>query len=149
MYSNENEWGTSGGFTRDEVMLSTTWAAGAAFRNFSIGTALNPTVFLFGGDAIFDPDWQGHGVGKDDWQKTARTAIKYGAELDFEPESPFTKRIMGSVQMAITEAVAQENGEIIWDWPNSRLIVDTPRAKIYAGISNDRRFTFRDGVMIE
>ncbi len=151
IYSNENEWGTSGGFTRDEVMLSATWAAGAAFRNFSIGAAANPTVFLFGRDAIFDPDWQGHGVGKDDWQKTARTAIKYGAELDFEPESPFTKRIMGSVQDGdFTEAVAPGNGEIIWDWPNSRLIVDTPRAKIYAGVfPNDRRFTFRDGVMIE
>ena len=45
IYSNEDEWGTSQGFARDEVMLSVAWAVGAAFRNFAIKSAPNPTRF--------------------------------------------------------------------------------------------------------
>ena len=106
---------------------------------------------MFGGDAIYNPDWQGHGVGADDWQKTARTAIKYGAELDFEPQLPFAKRIEGPTQDGdFTDAVVPGDGEIVWDWPNKRLIVDTARAKIYAGVlPDDRRLTFHDGVTVE
>jgi hypothetical protein len=149
LYSKDDQWGASKGFARDEVLASVVWAAGAAFRNFGIEAVERPTTFLFGRDAIFNPDWLGHGKGPDDWQKTARSAIKYGAELAFQPEAAFEKRIEGPVQDGdFKEAVA--SGEILWDWPNGRLIVDTPHAKIYAGLfPQNRKITFKDGVVVE
>jgi hypothetical protein len=150
LYSKDDQWTSSDGFGRDEVLASVAWAAGAAFRHFGIQAAKNPTTFLFGRDAIFNPDWVGHGSGADDWQKTARTAIKYGAELAFQPAAPFGKQIKGPVQDGDFKEAVASGDEILWDWPNGRLIVDTPYAKIYAGVfPRDRRLTFKDGVKVE
>jgi len=148
-YATVSEYGSSPGFARDEVMLSATWAAGAAFRNLGIPTAPTPTEFEFGCEALYDG--RDGGLEAGDWQTIARTAFKYGAALDFEPNAPFGRRVAGPVQAGdFTEPVALDDGAIDWDWPNGRLVVDTPYVKIYAGeFPADRRYRFRDGITIE
>lgn len=150
IYSNDDQWGASRGFGHDEVLASVAWATSAAFRNFGIAAAKNPTAFAFGRDAIFDPDWPDHGGGADAWNMIARTAIKYGAELAFEPEAAYGERILGPVQDGDFQQAVASGGEIVWDWPNGRLIVDTPYAKIYAGkFPADGKLNFKDGVTVQ
>jgi hypothetical protein len=150
LYSGDDQWASSGSFGRDEVLASVAWAAGAAFRNFGIHAAKNPTTFAFGQEAIFNPDWPNHGSGEDDWRKTARTAIKFGAELAFEPDAAYGKRIVGPVQDGDFQQAVASGDDILWDWPNGRLIVDTPYAKIYAGkFPTDRTLVFKDGVTVQ
>jgi hypothetical protein len=150
LYSGDDQWASSGSFGRDEVLASVAWAAGAAFRNFGINAAKNPTTFAFGQEAIFNPDWPNHGSGEDDWRKTARTAIKFGAELAFEPDAAYGKRIVGPVQDGDFQQAVASGDDILWDWPNGRLIVDTPYAKIYAGkFPTDRTLVFKDGVTVQ
>lgn len=151
LYAKDNQWASTPGFARDEVMLSATWAVGAAFRNFGIEPAPSPTVFTFGRDAIYAPDWRSDAETTEAARRVARTAFKYGAELAFEPEGPFAGRVEGPVQEGdFAGPVETGNGEIRWDWPEGRLIVDTPFVKIYAGVfPPDRRLEFRDGVTVE
>lgn len=150
LYSVENQWDSTPGFARDEVMLSVAWAAGAAFRNFGIPSAPNPTVFRFGADALFDPARRDEAKAAETWRQIARTAYQYGAELAFEPAESFAERVAGPVREGdFTEPLGVADGAIRWDWPEGRLVVDTPYVKIYAGrFPADRQFEFADGVRI-
>jgi hypothetical protein len=150
LYSKDDQWDSTPGFARDEVMLSAAWAAGAAFRHFGIPTATRPTVFRYGADALFDTDWRDDATATEAWRQIARTAYQYGAELAFAPDESFADRVEGPVRDGdFTEALEVADGAIRWDWPHGRLIVDTPRVKIYAGrFPQDRQFEFADGVRI-
>jgi hypothetical protein len=150
LYSKNDQWDSTPGFARDEVMLSAAWAAGAAFRHFGIPPAPNPTVFRFGAEALFDLQWRDEATANEAWRQIARTAYQYGAELAFAPDGPFVERVEGPVREGdFTEPLAVADGAIRWDWPHGRLIVDTPRVKIYAGrFPEDRQFEFTDGVRI-
>jgi len=150
-YARKDQWESTSSFARDEVMLSAAWAAGAAFRNFGIAAAPHPTLFRYGAGALFDLGWRDPDAASEGWRRIARTAYAYGAELAFEPDADFDERVEGPVQAKpFAGPVVAGDGQIRWDWPNGRLLVDTPYVKIYAGMfPADRRFAFADGVTLE
>jgi hypothetical protein len=69
--------------------------------------------------------------------------------LRFRPENDSEVTVNGAPppeDKRITEAVRSGEG-ILWDWPNERLIIDTPTAKAYIGRTAPS-YAFQDGITV-
>ena len=123
----------------DPAMCSAMAAAGEIFRNGLIRPAPAPAVREAGADSIFGyKDYFGvPDAGLDVFTK--------GSKVAFNPALPKTAR-SGKKPSAAAGALVSEGGEITWDWPNGRLIIDTPTACALVGAP--AAHTFRNGIAV-
>lgn len=124
----------------DPVMCSALALAGQLFLAEAVRPASRPTVFRVGRNAPFKYKWF-NGI------SLRKAAFGPGAHIEFDPEQDEDLVVDGRVMEGqIKEAVA--GGEdVLWDWPNGRLIIDAPTAKAYVG-PPARAFRFRDGIVL-
>jgi hypothetical protein len=126
----------------DPVMCSAMSIAGQIFLRHDIHPATQPAVFEVGAKALFGYDhYAGAGV--------ARQTFVRGATIRFRADSPSGISLDGAAppeNQPLTDAVASGD-QILWDWPNGRLIIDTPTAKAYVGKFRGP-FKFKDGIVL-
>lgn len=132
-------------FENDPVMSSAIAAAGRLFLNGMIEEAPAPVTYTIGKQAIFSYDVF-NGIGS---RQMSRNTLSQGTRLKFAPDRDCGVLVEGSQTSASSpEADSLSTGKYaIWDWRNSRLIVDAPNAKIYVGKSVPS-YTFKDGITI-
>lgn len=119
----------------DPVMCAAMATAGRAFLGAVMTPAPDPVICSIGKQALLRNGAVGVGP----------AAFTRGCRLKFEPEGDFASRSDGV--SALPAGVAVDSGrEIRWDWPNGRLIVDTPTAKFLVGRTAPHRF--RDGITV-
>jgi hypothetical protein len=126
----------------DPVMCSAMSIAGRIFLNHDIHPARNPAIFDVGAKALFGYDhYNGIGV--------AQQTFTRGAKIHYDPDKPADVTLDGAAPpepQRITGAVAGGE-EVLWDWPNGRLIIDAPTAKAYVGRVSGP-FKFKDGIVL-
>src|SRR3984957_3412873 len=117
--------------------------AGQMFIRGAISPAPHPLTYVLGAKSIFDLGALG-GV------DLARATYSQGARILFRPDSDTATTIVGSASPGIDsrpmEAIAMGD-QVLWDWPNSRLIIDTPTAKAYIGAPHGN-YRFHDGTVV-
>ena len=128
----------------DPVFSSSMAVAGQIFLSGAIDAAPNPVTFRVGKRGIFGLELA-NGV-------NAREAtFARGSQIRFEPEGDFSLRVEGEIPKQ-PPGKTLSGEQIVWDWENGRLIVDTPRAKIFAGQTRDSNgkngHVFRDGFAV-
>jgi hypothetical protein len=126
----------------DPVLCSAFALAGRIFLNHDLHTAPNPITFDVGSKALYSFDYAN---GLD----LARPTFSGGATMNIDPSKPSGVSANGGPLPEgprLTGAVAMGD-QVIWDWPNGRMIIDTPMAKAYVG-----KFTgpykFKDGIEV-
>lgn len=118
----------------DPVMCASMALAGRAFLAAALAPAPDPAICTVGKQALL----------RNGAVNAGPTAFTRGCRLRFEPEGDFATRLPGDNVMP---TVAVDSGtEIRWDWPNARLIVDTPTVKFLVGRTAPHRF--RDGITV-
>jgi hypothetical protein len=130
-------------YEKDPALLSPMAIAGQMFLSGAITPAAHPVIYTVGGQSLFNmAALSGVGVG--------RAAFTQGARIRFAPESGTGVTMEGAQQGAFdappTGAVAMGD-QVLWDWPNGRLIIDTPTAKAYVGIPHGK-YRFKDGIVV-
>ncbi|HCD33249.1 MAG TPA: hypothetical protein DER01_12640 [Phycisphaerales bacterium] len=145
-YQKRQFYWTAVEFEKDPVMLSTIGMAGQIYLKQQIDPASNPVHYRIGSKGIFGyKQWNGISMGQATFER--------GAVIDYVPDEDFDiKRednLSMDIQTRITQAV-RAGKQITWDWPNGRLIVDTPHAKIYVGKtpSDQGWYRFTDGIAV-
>ncbi len=127
----------------DPALCSAAGLAGQIFRNLSLASAKNPVIYEAGARAIFGYDkWGGVGYARDAFTKGARLRYRPGAETMVTVDGKEPPQ-----HEAVTEAVASGE-QVLWDWPNTRLVADSPHAKIYVG-RPEKQHRFADGIVLE
>ncbi|MBX2810195.1 MAG: beta-galactosidase [Myxococcales bacterium] len=133
---------------RDPAMLSALGLAGQIFLREHLQASTNPIRYRVGAQGLFGyRRW--HGVG------SARATFKRGAQIDFHPTANLTDVELESAnentyREEAPKSAVRSGPEILWDWPNGRLIVDAPRAKLYIGRPPPRgqSYQFNDGIAV-
>ena len=126
----------------DPAMTTAMALAGQIFLSGAIAPAPNPTIYEVGGKALFEFN-RYNSVG------LTQATYSTGSRLRFKPDSDTTVTVNGGAPPdngRIREAV-KSGDEIAWDWPNERLIIDTPTAKAYIG-KTASSYTFKDGITL-
>ncbi len=121
----------------DPVMNASFATAGRLFLGGYLAPATNPTITTIGAEGIFSYALV-NGIPQPD-------TFTKGARIKFAPNQPGVATPPVELQR-VQEAVASGD-QILWDWPNGRLLVDTPNAKVYAG-RTCKGFAFKDGITI-
>jgi hypothetical protein len=109
------------------------------FFHHALKPAPNPVVYRAGARAIFGYD-RFNGV-----DMSPRTFTD-GAVVEFRPDLDEDVTVAGGPlpqAERVTGPVASGE-QILWDWPNGRLIIDSPTAKAYVG--KPAPCTFSDGI---
>ncbi|MDA3960541.1 MAG: hypothetical protein PF961_07105 [Planctomycetota bacterium] len=120
----------------DPVMCASIAAAGQAFLGGYLPSAPDPITVRVGAEAIFGGKHI-NGIGQ------AAAAFQRGCRMAFEPDADFAVKWPDDAPRTMPETAVQA-GAITWDWPNGRLIVDTPKAKFLIG--KTAAHTFADGI---
>lgn len=131
----------------DPVMSSAVALAGRLFLNGAIGVAPDPAVYSIGRDGIFGlAAWNGVG-GRDMSQRV----FTRGARIRLEPERSEGPTVLldgaPPVPLPPVEGPVKTGNFVTWDWPNERLVIDAPNAKVYVGPTCDA-WTFGDGIVL-
>jgi len=126
---------------RDPVMTSAMALAGRIFLNHEIKPAPQPAIYHIGRKGIFGFDYA-NGLG------LTRAMFQRGAKIKFEPQSDTLLTIDNEVPDEPVAGPVKSGDEIFWDWPNARLIIDTPSVKAYVGKVDSKPFTFSDGTVL-
>jgi hypothetical protein len=142
-------------FAADEILLSQLKAAGQIFLNGYIKPAQHPTTFTFGKKYLFS-DFasrylngnQGQINEKDHYPAIRRTSTLYGARVAVDPSWDGTVKTEGPIVEDEFKSSIQPSEQFVWDWPNGRLIIDTPQAKVAAGFLG-KQVEFKDGVTVK
>ncbi len=124
---------------RDPVMTSAMAIAGRIFLGGAIQPAPEPATYTVGKEGIFSFSHV-NGIGQ------ARATFSRGSRIRFEPEGEFDVRTAAADQPPTDGAVAAGD-QILWDYPNGRLIIDTPTAKVYVGRTAPS-YRFKDGLTL-
>jgi hypothetical protein len=130
-------------YEKDPVLLSSMAIAGQMFIRGAISPAPHPLTYVLGAKSIFD-------LGALGGADLARATYSQGARILFRPDSDSATTVVGSASPDIDAhpAGAIAMGEqVLWDWPNSRLIIDTPTAKAYLGAPHGN-YRFHDGTVV-
>jgi len=127
----------------DPVMCSALAMGGHIFLDGQLPPAENPAIFKVGKKALFSYE-NIRGI------NTAAATFSKGSRIVYEPNEDGGITLDGKEMPVIgrmTKALAA--GEhVTWDWPNERLIIDTPTVKSYVGKTNGK-FCFRDGIALD
>ena len=133
-------------FCKDPTLLTGFATAGQMFINGDLPAATDPVTYRIGDKGIFTAEaFKG--------LSTGTTTFSQGAQLEFVPGGDFdvqvvpAKRPDGQAWDTPPQAAVQNGEGIIWDWPNGRLIIDTPNAKAYIGKPMGN-YQFRDGIVV-
>jgi len=126
----------------DPVMNASMLLAGQIFQRGLLPPAAKPDIFEIGAKALFSPDTV-KGV------NAAASTFGNGSRLRFVPGADSGITVNGGplpVPGRIEKAIA--SGPFIkWDWPQERLIIDSPSVKAYVG-KIDGPFRFADGITL-
>ncbi|MEM9825966.1 MAG: beta-galactosidase, partial [Planctomycetota bacterium] len=152
----------------DPVMTSAWAVAGQMFLSEAIEPAPKPAVYRVGAKGIFGYEFE-TGI------NMRMDTIRHGAVIRFEPDAEFSlQRVAEGPAQRKPERENQrkperENqrkpegdnqrkpegdaggiraGNIFWDWPNEKLVIDSPTAKAYVGMAPKEGFTFADGTTL-
>jgi hypothetical protein len=127
----------------DPVMCAAMSLGGRMFLDHDLHPAPKPVVAQVGAGSLYGYN-NYYGI------DIARQTFARGAQTRFEPQKSVGVSIDGSsppttAPARIENAVAACD-EIIWDWPNGRLIIDSPNAKAYVG-KFIGPYKFKDGIV--
>jgi hypothetical protein len=126
---------------QDPVMTSTMAAAGRLFLEGMIPPAPSPAIYRVGAKGIFSYDYaNGLSMRGDTFER--------GAVLRFEPEGDFALIKENAGDGAAPSGPVRSGEAVTWDWPAGRLLIDTPRAKVYVGPAPEKGWTFKDGITL-
>lgn len=129
----------------DPAMSSAIAMAGRLFLAGHVGVAADPAVYTVGKEGIASyTAWNGLG-GR---EMSLRTFTR-GSRIEIVPQRDCGVLLDGKEPRPIdppTAAIATGR-HVLWDWPNQRLIVDAPGAKIYVG-RTARSYRFQDGITL-
>jgi hypothetical protein len=130
-------------YEKDPALLSAMAIAGQMFINGAISPAPHPLTYVVGAKNIFDLS----GLGA---PPVTRATYSQGARIRFAPNSDTGITIEGKPEIDLEAppagAIAMGN-QVLWDWPNGRLIIDTPTAKAYVGTPHGK-YRFKDGTVV-
>ena len=130
----------------EPVMTASIAMAGRLFLNGYIGVAPKPAVFTVGKQALFSYDtWNGLGG-----RLMSLATFQRGSRIALQPDQDGGVLLDGQPRPEATPAPAGAftTGEhVLWDWPNGRLIIDSPCAKVYAGRTVPS-YRFKDGITL-
>jgi hypothetical protein len=130
-------------YDKDPVLLSSMAIAGQIFLHGDILPAPHPLTYVLGAKSIFGLT----GLGA---TSLSRATYTQGARIRFDPASDSGTTVDGDAQpefaAAPTGAVSMGQ-QVLWDWPNGRLIIDTPTAKAYVGKPHGN-YRFKDGITV-
>jgi hypothetical protein len=142
-YIAPDHYWTSVYYEKDPALLSPMAIAGQMFIHGAIAPAPHPLTYVLGAKSLFEQGALGG-------ENIARATYSQGARIRFEPNSDSATTIEGKPQESLdspsTGAIAMGDN-VLWDWPNGRLIIDTPTAKAYVGIPHGK-YRFKDGVVV-
>ena len=140
-YMNVDHYWTAVHHQNDPVMCASMALAGQIFLHGFVHPAPKPAIAELGSKAIYS-------YGVYNGVPINQLTFTSGAKMRLDPKKPVAMTIDGAPQAAphITTAVATGD-EIIWDWPNARLIIDTPTAKAYVGKPSGT-YRFKDGIAL-
>ena len=116
--------------------------AGRLFLSGAIRPAPQPAVYDVSGRTIFGFDGY-NGIGMN------RNTFSRGAKIRFRPDDATDVTVDGAPLAKAEPATGAvlAGDQIAWDWPNGRLIIDTPTFKAYVGRVAGT-YQFRDGVAL-
>ncbi len=142
-YMTPNFYWTAVEFETDPLLQSAISLAGRIFVDQLLPPAKNPVLYTIPRDSLYAYE-NFNGI------NTARAAFEHGAAFVFRPDLPGHTIITGAdpelLKQRLTTAVA--SGEhILWDWPNSRLLIDAPGVKAYIG-KPAGYYQFKDGITV-
>jgi len=129
----------------DPVMTSAIAMSGRLYLAGVIGTADDPCVYTLGPDAVYGKScW--NGIGDAD---ASRRTFTRGTKLRFDPGQKEPLLVDGQAPSAVPAPTGpvKTGRYVTWDWPNGRLVIDAPQAKVYVGPTVDS-FAFSDGIVI-
>lgn len=132
---NRDHFWTAVHHSTDPVMCAAMAVAGRSFLQGAMAPAPAPAICRVGDQALL----------RRGAVSLADTAFAKGTRLRFMPGSDIGIEIDGAAQPVPGAAVASGD-QILWDWPQGRLVVDTPTAKFLVGRSSTHRF--RDGITV-
>lgn len=141
-YVAEDHYWTGVHHDKDPVMDGAMALAGRIFLGEQLKPAPAPKIVEVGSEALFGFK-RANGVG------LGQAAFSSGAKLRFTPESPTDVRVNGAAlpeSERIREAIRMGD-EVVWDWPNSRLVIDAPQVKVYVGKTAPSH-RFKDGTTL-
>ncbi len=145
LYMSEDFFWTAVEIDRDPAMLSAIALAGQVFLGEALRPAADPVRYVVGRDGAMGYElWNG--------VDTGHATFKRGAVIDFQPDHTSAVEAVN----ASADDNRPPNGpvragdEIIWDWPNGRLIIDSPTAKAYVGKTppDGGWYRFSDGLAV-
>lgn len=126
----------------DPVMCTSMALAGQMFMRERIQPAKSSNVITVGSQALHSYDYH-NGIGQ------AQQTFELGSKIRYDPHVMSGATLKGEAlpePQRITSAVAAGD-EVVYDWPNARLIIDTPTTKAYAGkIAGP--YQFKDGIVL-
>jgi len=142
-YISPSHYWTAVYYEKDPALLSSMAIAGQMFLHGAISPAPHPVTYVLGAKSIFD-------IGALGGADLARATYSQGARILFRPETDSGTTIVGAASPGIDakpEGAVAMGDQVLWDWPNSRLIIDTPTAKAYVGAPHGN-YRFRDGTVV-
>jgi hypothetical protein len=129
----------------DPVMASALAMAGRLFLGGHVGVAADPALYTVGKQGVSSyAAWNGVG-GR---EMSLRTFTR-GSRIEIVPERDCGVLVDGKEPQPMdppAEAVATGQ-HVLWDWPNQRLIIDAPTAKVYVGRTVPS-YRFKDGITL-
>lgn len=142
-YISPTHYWTAVYFEKDPALLSAMAAAGQMFIRGAISPAPHPATYVIGGQSLFSFSALAN-------RGLDRLTFSQGVKTRFEPDSNKGASFEGASEDVLTTpptgAVAMGD-QVLWDWPNSRLIIDTPTAKAYIGVPHGN-YRFKDGITV-
>jgi hypothetical protein len=127
----------------DPVMCSSMMMAGQIFLHGLLPPASKPAIIEAGKNAIFSYDnFRGLNL--------SQQTFTQGTKIRFFPNQNSSLTVNGGPmpEMSRIHGALASGDFIKWDWPNSRLIIDSPTVKAYVGkISGP--FRFSDGITLD
>lgn len=125
----------------DPVMTSAMAVAGRMFLNEAIAPAPDPAIYRVGAEGIF-------GFARANGVSAGRDTFSRGSRIRFEPDQAFDLTVTNGGPDTPMAGAVQAGEEITWDWPQGRLIVDAPAARVIVGQVSAEPWKFRDGVTL-
>ena len=142
-YMNPNFYWTAVEFEKDPILQSAISVAGQIFLRNLLPAAKNPVVYTVPADSLYSYETF-NGI------NTTRATFEHGAVFDLRPDLPGKTTIAGADPEVLSQrltAAVSSGDHILWDWPNSRLLIDAPSVKVYVGRPSGF-YQFKDGITL-
>jgi hypothetical protein len=140
-YMNVDHYWTAVQHQNDPVMCSAMAIAGQIFLNHDLQPAPKPAVADISAKTVFSYDhYYGAPIGQITFTRGAKMRFDAGKKTDLTVDGappPAAQPVSGAID---------SGEEILWDWPNGRLIIDAPKVKAYVG-KFAGAYKFKDGIV--